>query len=62
MLSNSLIHRFNEVLEICKKMVRKCKAFENLKSCAPITLGYKQTNKLEKVEEHSMNLSMQTCA
>lgn len=49
----------NEVLEICKKMVWKCKAFENLKSCAPITLGYKQTNKLEKVEEHSMKLSMQ---
>jgi hypothetical protein len=59
MLSNSLIHRLNGVLEICQKMVQNCKAFENLKSCAPITLGYKQTNKLEKVDEHSMKLSMQ---
>ncbi len=59
MLSNSLVHRLNGVLEICKKMVQNCKAFENLKSCAPIIFGYKQTNKLEKVDEHSMTLSMQ---
>jgi hypothetical protein len=59
MLSNSLIHRLIRVLEICKKMVRNCKVFENLKSCAPIILGYKQTNKVEKVDKHSMKLSMQ---
>jgi hypothetical protein len=59
MLSISLIHRLNGVLEICRNLVRNCKAFENLKSCAPITLGYKQTNKLENVDEHSMKLSMQ---
>jgi hypothetical protein len=53
----------NGVLEICKKLVRNCKAFENLKSCAPITLGYKQTNKQTRKGWQAFNEALYaTCA